>query len=40
MNGVMRGGQWNDGNVAGIDTMLANVHAPSVGSLNELSFMY
>ena len=32
VNGVMKGGQWNDGSVAGIDTMLANVHAPSVGS--------
>lgn len=29
----MNGGQWNDGNLAGIATELANVLAPSVGSL-------
>ena len=33
MNGIMNGGQWNDGNLAGITTGLANVYAPSVGSL-------
>lgn len=33
MNGTTNGGQWNDGSLAGIATELANVLAPSVGSL-------